>query len=162
MQIAAPSPPRRSGRSARYGWLWQRGRRQGRRTRRPTCRATCVATLTVSTSHRDAGRHVADLDTDGGTAVTCALTSGGTPWLTSRLGARFRAHPRGPRWTPAGRCRGLAIGTSRDVVPCKPSVGHSTWVVEGGRGRLGRAPCLPAGRDAATLTGIRWPGISRR
>jgi hypothetical protein len=111
---------------------------------------------------RDAGRHVADLDTDGGTAETCALTSGGTPWLTSRLGARFRAHPCGPRWTPAGRCRDLAIGTSRDVVPCKPSVGHSTWVVEGGRGRLAHAPCLPAGRDAATLTGIRWPRISRR
>jgi hypothetical protein len=31
-----------------------------------------MAALSVSTSHRDAGRHLADLDTDGGTAETCA------------------------------------------------------------------------------------------
>ena len=97
-----------------------------------------MAALPVSTSHRDAGWHVADPDTDGGTAETRADERLNT---VAAQQARRRAHPRGPRWTPAGRGWDLArlgprvVGTSRDVVPGRRSMGQSTWVVEYGRGR---------------------------
>jgi len=133
-----------------------------------------MAALPVSTSHRDAGWHVADPDTDGGTAETRAderlntvaaqqarRWAPGPPTRSemdaggSRLGPRAVGTSRG--WDLA-RLGPRAVGTSRDVVPGRRSMGQSTWVVEYGRGRTrwrpvssGRPRCGDPHRDREFL-----------
>lgn len=117
-----------------------------------------MAALPVSTSHRDAGWHVADPDTDGGTAETRA---------DERLNTVAAQQAR--RWAPGPPTRSemdaggswlgpRVVGTSRDVVPGRRSMGQSTWVVEYGRGRTrwrpvssGRPRCGDPYRDREFL-----------
>ena len=117
-----------------------------------------MAALPVSTSHRDAGWHVADPDTDGGTAETRADERLNT--VAAQQARRWAPGPRTRSEMDAGGSRlgPRAVGTSRDVVPGRRSMGQSTWVVEYGRGRTrwrpvssGRPRCGDPHRDREFL-----------
>ena len=117
-----------------------------------------MAALPVSTSHRDAGWHVADPDTDGGTAETRADERLNT--VAAQQARRWAPGPPTRSEMDAGGSRlgPRAVGTSRDVVPGRRSMGQSTWVVEYGRGRTrwrpvssGRPRCGDPYRDREFL-----------
>ena len=117
-----------------------------------------MAALPVSTSHRDAGWHVADPDTDGGTAETRADERLNT--VAAQQARRWAPGPPTRSEMDAGGSRlgPRAVGTSRDVVPGRRSMGQSTWVVEYGRGRTrwrpvssGRPRCGDPHRDREFL-----------
>jgi len=124
-----------------------------------------MAALPVSTSHRDAGWHVADPDTDGGTAETRADERLNT--VAAQQARRWAPGPPTRSEMDAGGSRlgPRAVGTSRgwDLAWLGPRVmwfqagapwGNPPGLSSTVAAALAGAPCLPGGRDAATLTGI--------